>query len=96
MSAIPNQVLLFERPFHHFEIFPRENRTPMMNQQMQVTLTCPHCQATELILVDTSDSKQFHQCCHCHKPYGASKNDCCILCSYGDTPCSLVDQNLAS
>jgi hypothetical protein len=67
----------------------------IMNQLTQATLTCPHCQATEIILVDASDSKQFHQCMHCHRPYGVSKNDCCILCSYGDVLCSQVDQNLA-
>jgi len=67
----------------------------MLNQLIQVTLTCPHCHVIEVISVVASDSKQFHQCAHCYLPYGASKNDCCILCSFGDVPCSQVDQNLA-
>jgi hypothetical protein len=67
----------------------------IMSQLTQARLKCPECQAIEVISVDASASKQFHQCAHCRRPYAVSKNDCCILCSYGDVLCSQMDQNLA-
>jgi hypothetical protein len=62
---------------------------------IQANLVCPHCQAKETIALDSSCSLQFHHCHYCREPYGVSKNDCCILCSYSDVSCSQVDQNLA-
>jgi hypothetical protein len=58
-------------------------------------LTCPHCHSIETLASPVEATTQFHQCVHCKKPYKASKNDCCILCSFGNRPCNQIEQNLA-
>ncbi|MFZ4114204.1 GDCCVxC domain-containing (seleno)protein [Polynucleobacter sp. UK-FUSCHL-C3] len=61
----------------------------------QSTLTCPHCFVRECVEIHSAYPNQFHQCPSCLRPYQANKNDCCIFCSYGDTPCNQIDRNLA-
>ena len=51
------------------------------------TITCPKCghRKTETMPVDAC--QYFYDCQNCKAVLKPKPGDCCIYCSYGDTPC---------
>jgi len=54
---------------------------------LQSVVTCPHCshQFTETMRTDAC--KYMHQCEACGEAIKAKKENCCLHCSYGSSPC---------
>ncbi len=57
---------------------------------LQSTLTCPHCGRASTEMMPTNACQFFFQCPHCREMLRPKPGDCCVFCSYGDTPCPPV------
>ncbi|MDH5649805.1 MAG: hypothetical protein OEY67_09130 [Gammaproteobacteria bacterium] len=74
---------------------PEPDKTTCKNIILESTLTCPVCnsQSTETMPVDAC---QFYfECGHCGKLLQPKSGDCCVFCSYGDTPCPPIQQGIS-
>lgn len=62
------------------------------NTTVEAVLTCPACghRASETMPVDACVF--FWQCPHCEQRLRPKEGDCCVFCSYGDTPCPSVQE----
>ncbi|WP_251372737.1 GDCCVxC domain-containing (seleno)protein [Polynucleobacter sp. MWH-UH25E] len=60
------------------------------------TITCSHCQATEVLPLEAGSSYHFYRCKSCAAIMKPKSGDCCILCSFGDRDCLSSEQNLAA
>ena len=60
---------------------------------LRSTITCPHCghQATETMPTDAC--QYFYDCKGCRAVLKPKAADCCVYCSYGDTPCPPIQEN---
>jgi hypothetical protein len=54
------------------------------------TLTCPSCGHRARETMPTDACLYFYQCKSCGKLLKSKPGDCCVFCSYGDTPCPPV------
>ena len=50
-------------------------------------LTCPHCGHGALETMPTNACVYFYDCGACGATLKPKYGDCCVFCSYGDTPC---------
>jgi hypothetical protein len=55
--------------------------------QLSATLTCPHCAGTASEIMPTHACRVVYTCPHCAAPLRPLPGDCCVFCSYADTPC---------
>ena len=53
-------------------------------------LTCPDCGGSEVLSMPTDACQWFHQCRFCQALLRPRRGDCCVFCSYADTPCPPV------
>jgi len=51
------------------------------------TLTCPICQTAKVEEMPTDACVFFYRCTGCDALLKPLAGDCCVFCSYGDTPC---------
>lgn len=51
------------------------------------TLTWPECGHVEKEEMPTDACQYFYDCKACNAVLRPLKGDCCVFCSYGDTPC---------
>jgi len=58
-------------------------------ETVQVTLTCPSCQATQTAEIPNTSCVPFYKCEGCGKMIKAKEEDCCVFCSYGSEKCPL-------
>ncbi|MGM0588293.1 MAG: GDCCVxC domain-containing (seleno)protein [Bacteroidota bacterium] len=58
--------------------------------KLESTISCPECgyQSTEKMPTDAC--QYFWACPHCGDTVKPEKGDCCVFCTYGDTPCPPV------
>ncbi|WP_370624175.1 GDCCVxC domain-containing (seleno)protein [Polynucleobacter sp. JS-Safj-400b-B2] len=63
-------------------------------QYSQATVTCPYCQASEIINSEEG-AQHFYRCRSCSAILKPKSGDCCILCSFGNRDCTSSEQNLA-
>ena len=54
------------------------------------TIVCPHCGHAEALTMPTDACVVFHECRGCGALLKPKPGDCCVFCSYGDTPCPPV------
>jgi hypothetical protein len=54
------------------------------------TLTCPACGHTETETMPVNACMHFYACKGCGVLLKPREGDCCVFCSYGDTPCPPV------
>jgi hypothetical protein len=54
------------------------------------TLTCPECGGRTTEIMPTDACQYFHDCPHCAVVLKPLPGDCCVFCSFGDTPCPPV------
>lgn len=50
-------------------------------------ITCPHCRTRHEEEMPTNACMFFYECPACKKLLRPEGEDCCVFCSYGDTPC---------
>jgi hypothetical protein len=80
---------------HIPDIFPvhyRAVNTPSINS----VITCPHCEASELLQIPAGSSQRFYRCQACDGILKIQSGDCCIFCSFGSIGCTSSEQNLAA
>lgn len=54
------------------------------------TLTCPECGARAVETMPTDACQFFYDCKSCGALLRPKPGDCCVYCSFGDTPCPPV------
>ncbi|WP_370629127.1 GDCCVxC domain-containing (seleno)protein [Polynucleobacter sp. 15G-AUS-farblos] len=59
-------------------------------------ITCPHCNATEVLSIPKGSSQHLYRCMMCSAILKPKSGDCCIFCSFGDLDCSSAERNLAA
>jgi hypothetical protein len=55
-------------------------------------ITCPHCGFQSLEAMPLDECTYFYNCGCCHQLLTPKRGDCCVFCSYGDTPCPPVQR----
>ncbi|MFX0150768.1 MAG: GDCCVxC domain-containing (seleno)protein [Candidatus Hodarchaeota archaeon] len=50
-------------------------------------LTCPKCGFVETIMMPIDQCVIVHNCSNCKAVIHPESGDCCVFCSFGDTPC---------
>ena len=56
------------------------------------TLTCPECGVQQREEMPVTACQYFYECLECTATLQPKPGDCCVFCSYGDTPCPPVQQ----
>ncbi|MGI9231317.1 MAG: GDCCVxC domain-containing (seleno)protein [Methylocystis sp.] len=57
------------------------------------TLTCPKCGVSAREAMPTDACVYFYQCTSCGVLLKPKQGDCCVFCSYGDTPCPPIQHD---
>ena len=60
--------------------------------ELSSKLTCPHCGHTEKLTMPEDECTYFYRCVVCDTLLKPKPGDCCVFCSYGDTPCPSVQE----
>jgi hypothetical protein len=55
--------------------------------QTTAAITCPECQARAEEQMPTNACQYFYRCQGCETTLKPLPGDCCVFCSYSDTPC---------
>jgi Zn ribbon nucleic-acid-binding protein len=63
-----------------------------MSLLLESTLTCPHCGTSSRESMPEDACIYYHECAACGVLFRPKPGDCCVFCSYGDTPCPPVQQ----
>ncbi len=67
---------------------------------MEVTtkteLTCPNCGHVQDAEMPTDVCQFFYECVSCQTVLKPNEGDCCVFCSYADTPCPPIQIENAS
>lgn len=64
--------------------------------QLTSTLTCPQCGGTSTETMPTNACRFFYDCRHCTAVLLPLEGDCCVFCSFGDTPCPPIQEGGAT
>lgn len=64
--------------------------------QHRSTLTCPECGARTTETMPTDACPYFYDCPACSASLKPKPGDCCVFCSYGDTPCPPIQEARAA
>lgn len=56
-------------------------------------LVCPACNHSSIEIMPVDACQYFWQCPHCDELIKPENGDCCVFCSYGNTPCPPVQQS---
>ncbi|MGB0649905.1 MAG: GDCCVxC domain-containing (seleno)protein [Rhodothermales bacterium] len=59
----------------------------MTEIKLTCRLKCPECGYVSSHAMPTNACAFFLECPHCKVMLRPKKGDCCVFCSYGDTPC---------
>ena len=59
---------------------------------LQSTLTCPDCGRVATETMPTDACIWFYDCTGCGTKLRPLPGDCCVFCSYGDTPCPPIQE----
>lgn len=60
--------------------------------QLLSTVTCPQCGGRSAETMPTDACQFFYECRHCGALLRPKPGDCCVFCSYGDTPCPPIQE----
>lgn len=61
--------------------------TGMAPLVIQATMTCPACGHSAVEAMPLDACQYFYECLGCHEVLRPKRGDCCVFCSYADTPC---------
>ncbi|HSE35083.1 MAG TPA: GDCCVxC domain-containing (seleno)protein [Candidatus Paceibacterota bacterium] len=59
-------------------------------------IRCPHCRASCELEMPEGACLPFAHCPNCERAIVPLPNDCCVFCSYGETPCPIGHRHSAS
>ncbi|MEX2657021.1 MAG: GDCCVxC domain-containing (seleno)protein [Balneolales bacterium] len=59
---------------------------------IESAITCPHCDNTFAENMPTDSCQYFWQCPNCNEVIKPKPGDCCVFCSYAETPCPPVQK----
>ncbi len=54
---------------------------------IESVITCPACRAQSRETMPADACQHFYECPACAQMLRPLPGDCCVFCSYGDTPC---------
>lgn len=54
---------------------------------LKSVITCPECGHKKEEEMPENNCQFFYKCESCQAIINAKHGDCCVYCSYGDTPC---------
>lgn len=57
------------------------------------TITCPHCNHSEVEEMPTNACQFFYECKRCYALLRPKEGDCCVYCSYATVPCPPIQQD---
>ena len=60
--------------------------------RLRSTITCPLCGHRASEPMPTNACQYFYDCQGCGAVLKPKAGDCCVFCSYGDTPCPPIQQ----
>ena len=60
--------------------------------KLESKLTCPRCGRVEIVTMPEDNCVYFYQCTECKELLKPKDGDCCVFCSYGDTPCPSIQE----
>ena len=63
-----------------------------MTTRATSTLICPECAHVKLETMPTDACQYFYECEGCGVLLKPLRGDCCVFCSYGDVPCTPVQE----
>ena len=58
-----------------------------MEVLIKTRLTCPECGTAQDAEMPTDACQFFYECVNCSAVLKPKQGDCCVFCSYADTPC---------
>lgn len=64
----------------------------MDNLKLKSTIKCPECGFSKEELMPTDACQFFYECTKCKTILKPLKGDCCVFCSYGNTPCPPIQE----
>lgn len=64
--------------------------------ELRSTLTCPDCGARTTETMPTDACQYFYDCPACGSVLRPKPGDCCVFCSYADTPCPPIQEASAA
>ncbi|MEX1109067.1 MAG: GDCCVxC domain-containing (seleno)protein [Dongiaceae bacterium] len=59
----------------------------------QSTITCPECGHRTLETMPADACQYFYDCTKCGALLKPKPGDCCVFCSYADTPCPPIQSS---
>ena len=62
--------------------------------ELNVKITCPACAAVSTATMPTDRCVYFYECPRCRAVLKPEPGDCCVFCSYGDTRCPFVQDDI--
>lgn len=65
----------------------------MSTVTLQSTITCSNCGYKTTETMPTDSCQFFWECPECEEVLKPKNGDCCVFCSYGDTPCPPIQQD---
>ena len=60
--------------------------------EVQSAITCPSCGHRSIETMPTDACLYFYTCKGCGLEMKPKHGDCCVFCSYGDTPCPPIQE----
>ena len=64
--------------------------------QLEARLSCPHCGVVTTAIMPVTYCQYFYDCLNCGAVMRPKRGDCCVYCSYGDTPCPPIQADRES
>ncbi len=61
--------------------------------KLDCIVTCPECNYKSTETMPITFCQILFHCKHCNSIILQLKGDCCIFCSYGDTPCPSMQKD---
>ncbi|MDG0854426.1 GDCCVxC domain-containing (seleno)protein [Roseateles puraquae] len=61
--------------------------------ELMSLLTCPYCGHAERATMPFDACQFFYECPGCRVVLRPRPGDCCVVCSFGSTPCPPVQQD---
>jgi hypothetical protein len=60
--------------------------------ELRSTITCPQCGRLATETMPTNACQFFYRCGHCEAMLRPLQGDCCVFCSFADTPCPPIQE----
>ncbi|WP_250657169.1 GDCCVxC domain-containing (seleno)protein [Alkalimarinus coralli] len=58
-----------------------------MALKLKSAITCPNCGYQKIEMMPENSCQFFYECQNCKTLLKPRPGDCCVFCSYADTPC---------